>query len=64
MIGLVDLLLAWRWPLACLVGLALVCRTLVILNRQGVRVEIVTRRPIQVSTGGSPFQAQVTRVRL
>jgi len=64
MTGLFALLMAWRWPLAIIVSTAFLSRTLIVIARAGIRVEIFTRRPISVSTGPSAIQAEVTKVRL
>ncbi|HGY5547305.1 MAG TPA: hypothetical protein ACN46M_06255, partial [Prochlorococcus sp.] len=63
MTGLFALLMAWRWPLAIIVSTAFLSRTLIVIARAGIRVEIFTRRPISVSTGPSAIQAEVTKVR-
>ena len=64
MTGIFALLMAWRWPLAIIVSTAFLSRTLIVIARGGIRVEIFTRRPISVSTGPSAIQAEVTKVRL
>ena len=64
MTGIFALLMAWRWPLAIIVSTAFLSRTLIVIARAGIRVEIFTRRPISVSTGPSAIQAEVTKVRL
>ncbi len=62
--GLFELLMAWRWPLAVIVSSAFLSKAIIAITRAGIRVEIFTKRPIQVSTGPAAIQAEVTKVRL
>lgn len=64
MIEVSDLLMAWRWPITIILSSAILGRAIAVVARAGIRVEIFTRRPIQVSSGALPLQAQVTSVRL
>ncbi|WP_225867533.1 hypothetical protein [Cyanobium sp. NIES-981] len=52
------------WPLAAVAIAALLAQALVLVARLGIRVEIFTRSPVDISTRRAPIQAQVTRVRL
>lgn len=52
------------WPLAAVLIAALLARALVLIARLGIRVEIFTRTPIDISTERGAIQAEVTRVRL
>lgn len=54
----------WLWPLALVITAALLARSLVLVARLGIRVEIVSHRPLEISTQRRPIQAEVTRVRL
>ena len=55
---------ALLWPGAALGSAALLARAVVVVARLGIRVEIFTRNPIDISTQRRPIQAEVTRVRL
>jgi hypothetical protein len=52
------------WPVAAVGIAALVLQAVLVVARLGIRVEIFTRSPIEISTRRSPIQAEVTRVRL
>jgi hypothetical protein len=52
------------WPLAAVGVAALLAQAVVLVARLGIRVEIFTRTPVEISTQRSPIQAEVTRVRL
>jgi hypothetical protein len=52
------------WPLAAVLIAALLSHALVLVARLGIRVEIFTRTPIDISTECKAIQAEVTRVRL
>lgn len=54
----------WLWPLALVITAVLLARALVLVARLGIRVEIVSHRPLEISTQRRPIQAEVTRVRL
>tara|TARA_B100001939_G_C16463142_1_gene413882 strand:+ start:122 stop:310 length:189 start_codon:yes stop_codon:yes gene_type:complete len=53
-----------RWPLALVIVVWLLTRAAVAIARAGIRVEIFTRRPIQIKTGDDAIEAKVTKVRL
>lgn len=52
------------WPLVLLSAIALLCSTVLLVSRAGIRVEIFTREPIGVSTRRGAIQAEVTRLRI
>lgn len=53
-----------RWPAVTLCGIGMVCASLALIGRVGIRVEIYTRESIAINTRRGAIQAQVTRVRL
>ena len=53
-----------RWPVALVIVVWLLTRAAVAIARAGIRVEIFTRRPIQIKTGDDAIEAKVTKVRL
>ena len=53
-----------RWPLALVIVVWLLTRAAVAIARAGIRVEIFTRRPIQIKTGDDAIEAKITKVRL
>ena len=64
MADLTALMMALIWPLALLTSIVVLSRTLIVVARSGIRVEIYTRQPILISTGRSPLQAEVGKVRI
>ncbi len=52
------------WPVAAVGIAALLAWAVVVVARLGIRVEIFTRSPIDISTPRRAIQAEVTRVRL
>ena len=64
MADLTALMMALIWPIALLTSIVVLSRTLIVLARSGIRVEIYTRQPILISTGRSPLQAEVGKVRI
>lgn len=54
----------WRWPVALVISSWVLGRTLMLIARSGIKVEIITRRPILISTGAQPIQAAVEKVRI
>ena len=55
---------ALLWPVAAVGIAALLAWAVVVVARLGIRVEIFTRSPIDISTQRRAIQAEVTRVRL
>ena len=53
-----------RWPLALVIVVWLLTRAAIAISRAGIRVEIFTRRPIQIKTGDDAIEAKVTKVKL
>ena len=53
-----------RWPVALVIVVWLLTRAAITLARAGIRVEIFTRRPIQIKTGDEAIEAKVTKVKL
>jgi len=64
MADLTALMMALIWPIALLTSIVVLSRTLIVVARSGIRVEIYTRQPILISTGRSPLQAEVGKVRI
>ena len=52
------------WPMAAVLSVAFLSQALIAVARFGIRVEIFTRSPIDITTTGPPLQAEVTRVRI
>ena len=53
-----------RWPVTLVIVVWLLTRAVISIARAGVRVEIFTRRPIQIKTGEEAIEAKVTKVKL
>ena len=53
-----------RWPVALVIVVWLLTRAAISIARAGIRVEIFTRRPIQIKTGDEANEAKVTKVKL
>ena len=53
-----------RWPLALIIVVWLLTRAAITIARAGIRVEIFTRRPIQIKTGEEAIEAKLTKVKL
>ena len=53
-----------RWPVALVIVVWLLTRAAIAITRAGIRVEIFTRRPIQIKTGDEAIEAKVTKVKL
>lgn len=53
-----------RWPVALVIMVWLLTRAAISIARAGIRVEIFTRRPIQIKTGEEAIEAKVTKVKL
>ena len=53
-----------RWPVSLVIVVWLLTRAAIAIARAGIRVEIFTRRPIQIKTGKEAIEAKVTKVRL
>ena len=53
-----------RWPVALVIVMWLLTRAAIAIARAGIRVEIFTRRPIQIKTGEDGIEAKVTKVKL
>ena len=54
-----------RWPVALVIVVWLLTRAVPsAITRAGIRVEIFTRRPIQIKTGEEAIEAKVTKVKL
>jgi len=53
-----------RWPVALVIMVWLLTRAAISIARAGIRVEIFTRRPIQIKTGDAAIEAKVTKVKL
>ena len=64
MADLTALMMALIWPIALLTSIVVLSRTLLVVARSGIRVEIYTRQPILISTGRSPLQAEVGKIRI
>ena len=64
MADLTALMMALIWPIALLTSIVVLSQTLIVVARSGIRVEIYTRQPILISTGRSPLQAEVGKVRI
>ena len=61
---LTELLMALGWPAALVISVLAITRSVIVVARAGIRVEIFTRKPILIETGGSPLQAEVGKVRI
>ena len=64
MADLTSLFMALIWPGALLISVLAVSRTVIVVARSGIRVEIFTRQPILISTGNAPLRAEVGKVRI
>ena len=53
-----------RWPLALVIVVWQLTRAAITIARAGIRVEIFTRRPIQIKTGEEAIEAKLTKVKL
>ena len=53
-----------RWPVTLVIVVWLLTRAAISIARAGIRVEIFTRRPIQIKTGEEAIEAKVTKVKL
>lgn len=53
-----------RWPVTLVIVVWLLTRAAISIARAGIRVEIFTRRPIQIKTGDEAIEAKVTKVKL
>ena len=53
-----------RWPVTLVIVVWLLTRAAISVARAGIRVEIFTRRPIQIKTGDEAIEAKVTKVKL
>ena len=53
-----------RWPVALVIVVGRLTRAAISIARAGIRVEIFTRRPIQIKTGDEAIEAKVTKVKL
>ena len=53
-----------RWPVALVIVVWLLTRAAISIARAGIRVELFTRRPIQIKTGDEAIEAKVTKVKL
>ena len=61
---LTELLVALRWPVVLVISVMAITRSVIVVARGGIRVEIFTRQPILVGTGRSPIRAEVGKVRI
>ena len=61
---LTELLMALGWPAALVISVMAITRSVVVVARTGIRVEIFNRRPILIKTGRSPLRAEVGKVRI
>ena len=50
--------------MALVIVVWLLTRAAIAITRAGIRVEIFTRRPIQIKTGEEAIEAKVTKVKL
>lgn len=64
MADLTALLMALIWPGALVISVLAISRTLIVVARSGIRVEIFTRQPILIGTGRAPLRAEVDKVRI
>jgi len=64
MADLTALLMALIWPGALVISVLAISRTLIVVARSGIRVEIFTRQPILIGTGRAPLRAEVGKVRI
>lgn len=53
-----------RWPLATVVASFFVGKAITAVAKNGLKVEITTKRPILISSGLKPLQAAVEKVRI
>ena len=61
---LTELLVALRWPVVLVISVRAITRSVIVVARGGIRVEIFTRQPILIETGRSPLRAEVGKVRI
>lgn len=61
---LTELLVALRWPVVLVISVMAITRSVIVVARGGIRVEIFTRQPILIETGRSPLRAEVGKVRI
>ena len=61
---LTELLVALSWPGVLVISVLAITRSVIVVARGGIRVEIFTRQPILVGTGRSPIRAEVGKVRI
>ena len=64
MTDLTTLFMALTWPAALVISVLAISRTLIVVARSGIRVEIFTRQPILIGTGNAPLRAEVGKVRI
>ena len=64
MADLTTLLMALIWPGALVISVLAISRSLIVVARSGIRVEIFTRQPILIGTGRQPLRAEVGKVRI
>ena len=64
MANLTAVFMALIWPGALVISVLAISRTLILVSRSGIRVEIFTRQPILISTGHAPIRAEVGKVRI
>ena len=64
MADLTALLMALIWPGALVISVLAFSRSLIVVARSGIRVEIFTRQPILIGTGRAPLRAEVGKVRI
>ena len=64
MADLTTLFMALTWPAALVISVLAISRTLIVVARSGIRVEIFTRQPILIRTGHAPIRAEVGKVRI
>ena len=64
MAALTPHLMALIWPGAIVVSVMVISRTMIVVARSGIRVEIFTRQPILIGTGRAPLRAEVGKVRI
>ena len=64
MAELTALLMALIWPSALVISVLVISRTLIVVARSGIRVEIFPRQPILIGTGRAPLRAEVGKVRI
>ena len=61
---LTELLVALSWPGVLVISVLAITRSVIVVARGGIRVEIFPRQPILVGTGRSPIRAEVGKVRI